>query len=56
MYQEKDFFLGDAGYSKHVTVYTDPHIAARARILYFHGGGLLYGSRKDRPPPLFAEK
>lgn len=34
---------------KSATIYTQPGVAARACILYFHGGGLLYGSRCDLP-------
>lgn len=49
MYQEKDYAISGAGYSKHVTVYNNPQAGTRARIFYFHGGGLLYGSRRDLP-------
>ncbi len=49
MYQEKTCRLDHAAYPKHVTVYRDPQTAVRARIFYFHGGGLLYGSRLDLP-------
>lgn len=34
---------------KSATIYTQPGAAAKACILYFHGGGLLYGSRCDLP-------
>ena len=34
---------------KSATIYTQPGVTARACILYFHGGGLLYGSRCDLP-------
>ena len=31
------------------TVYTKADIPQKAVILYFHGGGLVYGSREDLP-------
>ena len=34
---------------KAATLYKDPNITTKAFILYFHGGGLLYGSRCDLP-------
>lgn len=34
---------------KHATIYSDTEAQTRACILYFHGGGLLYGSRDDLP-------
>ena len=34
---------------KHATVYMEPEAAPRAAVLYFHGGGLVYGSRRDLP-------
>lgn len=36
-------------YQKSATLYTDTDIKPVACILYFHGGGLLYGSREDLP-------
>ncbi len=36
-------------YDKSATLYKDDFIPPRAVILYFHSGGLLYGSRKDLP-------
>ena len=30
-------------------VYTNPSVEPRACILYFHGGGLLYGHAEDLP-------
>lgn len=32
-----------------VTVYFDDQVTLKASILYFHGGGFLYGSREDLP-------
>lgn len=34
---------------KSATIYKNPDVISRACILYFHGGGLLYGSRCDLP-------
>lgn len=34
---------------KQATIYTDDETAPKAAILYFHGGGLLYGRREDLP-------
>lgn len=36
-------------FEKKATVYFDPKAKARACLLYFHGGGLLYGMREDLP-------
>lgn len=36
-------------YDKYVTIYKNPDVPVKSRILYFHGGGLLYGSREDLP-------
>jgi len=33
----------------HATLYRNTKIATRATILYFHGGGLLYGKKSDLP-------
>lgn len=49
MLEKKDHKLAGTPYPKHATVYTDSGIPTKARILYFHGGGLLYGSRCDLP-------
>ncbi|MDD2980266.1 MAG: alpha/beta hydrolase [Hespellia sp.] len=49
MLHKKDLQLTNEFYDKHATVYYDTNIVPRAAILYFHGGGLLYGSRKDLP-------
>ena len=34
---------------KHADIYWDPDHVPRAAILYFHGGGLLFGTRNDLP-------
>ena len=49
MLKTKDRKLTDRPFRKHVTVYTDTSVPTRARLVYFHGGGLLYGSRGDLP-------
>lgn len=46
---EKEITINGNGYLKKATVYRNPDKAPAACILYFHGGGLLYGSRKDLP-------
>ncbi|RDY30940.1 alpha/beta hydrolase [Lachnotalea glycerini] len=49
MLQTKDIALGNTLYAKYATIYFDPNIIHKAVILYFHGGGLLYGNRNDLP-------
>lgn len=49
MLEKKEKKLADTPYLKYATVYTDTGTPTKARILYFHGGGLLYGSRSDLP-------
>lgn len=49
MLQIKHFDLEHADYKKKMTLYIDDAIAPKACILYFHGGGLLYGLREDLP-------
>ena len=49
MLQKQDYTLSVSPYKKQVTRYTDSSFPTKARILYFHGGGLLYGSREDLP-------
>lgn len=49
MIEKKDRKMTGAPYDKYLTVYTDTSVPTKARILYFHGGGLLYGSRCDLP-------
>lgn len=41
--------LPSALYEKKATLYCDNALAPKAAILYFHGGGLIYGSRGDLP-------
>ncbi len=46
---EKQIHITSEIYEKNATVYYDPDITLKACILYFHGGGLLYGIRTDLP-------
>lgn len=49
MYIQKDYELENDLYSKHVTLYMQSEGTPKACIIYFHGGGLLYGNRCDLP-------
>lgn len=49
MLEKREIKLDHPAYPKYATVYSDTDTEARACILYFHGGGLLYGSRDDLP-------
>lgn len=49
MLQITEYQLECPSYSKYVTIYKDNDCETQARVLYFHGGGLLYGSRTDLP-------
>ncbi len=49
MIQIKRYDIEHADYKKQVTVYYDDQVSLKASILYFHGGGFLYGSREDLP-------
>ena len=49
MIQIKKLELEHTEYKKQVTVYTDDSVPLKAAVLYFHGGGLLYGTREDLP-------
>ena len=49
MYTIKTISLQGRFCQKSVTVYRNETIIPKACILYFHGGGLLYGSRCDLP-------
>ena len=49
MIQIKHYDIEHSLYKKQVTVYYDDEVTLKASILYFHGGGLLYGSREDLP-------
>ncbi|MDO4287507.1 MAG: alpha/beta hydrolase [Eubacteriales bacterium] len=49
MLTESKITLQQTPYVKCATIYSDPDVEPQAHILYFHGGGLLYGSRTDLP-------
>lgn len=49
MYDKRTISITDAGYPKTAVVYSDWRSDPQACILYFHGGGLLYGSKNDLP-------
>ncbi|MGN1142889.1 MAG: alpha/beta hydrolase [Oliverpabstia sp.] len=49
MLTEKTLAVPNDLYSKNATIYEDTDIQPKANILYFHGGGLLYGRREDLP-------
>lgn len=49
MLQAKNIKLQDKPFLKSATIYTDSEVKLRACVLYFHGGGLLYGNREDLP-------
>lgn len=49
MLEKKIIPVDNTKYTKLSTVYWDSDIHPKGCILYFHGGGLLYGSREDLP-------
>jgi len=49
MIQIKHYDIDNSIYNKQLTLYYDDCVILKASILYFHGGGLLYGSRDDLP-------
>lgn len=49
MLLKKELSIPNKIYEKKVTIYSDTDITPRACIIYFHGGGLLYGTREDLP-------
>lgn len=49
MFKKKEISVPNKIYEKHATVYYHTGITPKACILYFHGGGLLYGTRTDLP-------
>ena len=50
MQEKKELLICSTPYLKSATVYSDTDVTLKACILYFHGGGLLYGQRDDLPP------
>lgn len=49
MTEQIEMTLNELSYPINVTVYRNTAVVPKACILYFHGGGLLYGSRLDLP-------
>lgn len=49
MLTQKTILIPNTLYQKNATIYEDTSIQPVADILYFHGGGLLYGQREDLP-------
>ena len=49
MLQLKELTIAQNHYSKKALIYTDSDYSQKAVILYFHGGGLLYGDKGDLP-------
>ena len=49
MLSEKVITVTRSPYTKRVTLITDTNVRPKAAVVYFHGGGLLYGSRADLP-------
>lgn len=49
MLKQKNPSIPNDFFEKYATIYEDNEISPKACILYFHGGGLLYGQREDLP-------
>lgn len=49
MLQIKELDLPHESYDKKAIIYSDTEQTPKASILYFHGGGLLYGDKADLP-------
>lgn len=49
MLTERQLPVPSPYYRKYASIYTDTETIPKACILYFHGGGLLYGTRRDLP-------
>lgn len=47
--EKKDLCWAKRPHSLHVTIWRDPEKLPAAVLLYYHGGGLVYGSRSDLP-------
>ena len=47
MFEQKAISIGGMPYDKSAIIYFDQKITPKACILYFHGGGLLYGHKDD---------
>ena len=53
MLKSYDKVLDNAAWIKQATIYKETTVTTKAKIFYFHGGGLLYGFRKDLPENIF---
>ena len=49
MLQINRYDIENENYNKKLTVYLDNAVTLKGSILYFHGGGLIFGSREDLP-------
>ena len=49
MLKKKEILIPADTYEKHAVVYHDTDAVPKACILYFHGGGLLYGTKTVLP-------
>lgn len=49
MLQIRELDFNYSNYSKKAIIYSDSDYTAKAAVLYFHGGGLLYGDKTDLP-------
>lgn len=49
MLQFKELKINQSNYFKKAIIYSDTEHTPKAAILYFHGGGLLYGDKADLP-------
>ena len=47
MLYEKEIHISNEIYEKNAIIYYDTDVKSKACILYFHGGGLLYGVKTD---------
>ena len=52
MFEQKAISIGGMPYDKSAIIYFDQKITPKACILYFHGGGLLYGHKDDQEATL----
>lgn len=49
MISQKEFITDGSAFPVRVILYENPSVTPKACILYFHGGGLLYGNADDLP-------
>ena len=49
MISKKEFYTQGNACPVRVVLYGNPDVVPKACILYFHGGGLLYGHSEDLP-------